>query len=102
MDNRTLIQFFEWYLPADGGHWRRTADAAEYLAGLGITDVWLPPAYKGQSGIHDVGYGVYDLYDLGEFHQKDTVPTKYGTRMNTSPPSMPSTPGGCGCWRMWC
>lgn len=80
MDNRTLIQFFEWYLPADGGHWRRTADAAEYLAGLGITDVWLPPAYKGQAGIHDVGYGVYDLYDLGEFHQKDTVATKYGTK----------------------
>lgn len=80
MDNRTLIQFFEWYLPADAGHWRRTAEGAGYLAELGITDVWLPPAYKGQAGIHDVGYGVYDLYDLGEFDAKDTVPTKYGTR----------------------
>ena len=80
MDNRTLIQLFEWYLPADGEHWNRAADAAEYLASLGITDVWLPPAYKGQAGIHDVGYGVYDLYDLGEFHQKGTVPTKYGTK----------------------
>ena len=80
MDNRTLIQLFEWYLPADGEHWNRAANAAEYLASLGITDVWLPPAYKGQAGIHDVGYGVYDLYDLGEFHQKGTVPTKYGTK----------------------
>ena len=80
MENRTLIQLFEWYLPADGCHWRRTGEAAEYLASLGITDVWLPPAYKGQAGIHDVGYGVYDLYDLGEFDQKGSVPTKYGTR----------------------
>lgn len=80
MEKRTLIQFFEWYLPADGGHWRRTAEAAEYLARIGITDVWLPPAYKGQAGIHDVGYGVYDLYDLGEFEQKGSVPTKYGTK----------------------
>ena len=80
MENKTLIQFFEWYLPADGQHWQRTAEAAEYLASLGITDVWLPPAYKGQAGIDDVGYGVYDLYDLGEFDQKDTVPTKYGTK----------------------
>ena len=42
--------------------------------------VWLPPAYKCASGIHDVGYGVYDLYDLGEFDQKGTVPTKYGLK----------------------
>lgn len=27
-----------------------------------------------------LGYGVYDLYDLGEFDQKGTVRTKYGTK----------------------
>ena len=27
-----------------------------------------------------MGYGVYDLYDLGEFDQKGTIPTKYGTK----------------------
>ena len=37
-----------------------------------------PPTRKG--GIDDVGYGVYDTYDLGEFDQKGTVRTKYGTR----------------------
>ena len=52
---------------------------AENLAGLGITEVWLPPAYKGTSQ-EDVGYGVYDTYDLGEFDQKGTVRTKYGTK----------------------
>lgn len=29
---------------------------------------------------NDVGYGAYDLYDLGEFNQKGTVRTKYGTK----------------------
>ena len=55
------------------------ANAAQ-LAALGFTDVWLPPAFKGHQGCHDVGYGVYDLYDLGEFYQKGTIPTKYGTK----------------------
>ena len=36
---------------------------------------------KGQKDVYKrQGYGVYDLYDLGEFDQKGTVPTKYGTR----------------------
>lgn len=80
MSNKTLIQYFEWYLPVDCRHWQRTAQDAPHLAYLGITDVWLPPAYKGQAGLMDVGYGVYDLYDLGEFYQKGTIPTKYGTK----------------------
>ena len=81
MEHReTLLQYFEWYLPADGGHWRRAAADAPRLAALGFTGVWLPPAYKGHQGQADVGYGVYDLYDLGEFDQKGTVPTKYGYR----------------------
>ena len=27
-----------------------------------------------------MGYGTYDLFDLGEFDQKNTVRTKYGTK----------------------
>ena len=80
MGNETLMQYFEWYLPADGGHWRRCAAAAPALAAQGITAVWLPPAYKGAGGAQDVGYAVYDTYDLGEFDQKGSVATKYGTR----------------------
>ncbi len=80
MDNRTLIQYFEWYLPEDCGHWQRVRADAQHLAELGFSEVWLPPAYKGYMGVEDVGYGVYDLYDLGEFNQKDAVPTKYGTK----------------------
>ena len=78
--NGTMLQGFSWYLPADGSHWRRLAEQAPTFAYEGITAVWMPPAYKGEHGAEDVGYGVYDLYDLGEFDQKGSVGTKYGTR----------------------
>ena len=77
MENQTLMQYFEWYLPADGNHWTRLAEDAQHLADLGIRKVWMPPAFKATSN-NDVGYGVYDLFDLGEFDQKGTVRTKYG------------------------
>lgn len=78
--NGTMMQYFEWYLPNTGEHWNNLRSDAQYLSNLGITAVWLPPAYKGQAGNNDVGYGVYDLYDLGEFNQKGSTRTKYGTK----------------------
>lgn len=78
--NGVMMQYFHWYTPADGGLWHELAQRADELARAGITAVWLPPAYKGIGGANDVGYGVYDLYDLGEFDQKGSVRTKYGTR----------------------
>ena len=77
MKNQTLMQYFEWYLPHDGQHWTRLSDDAEHLANLGISHIWMPPAFKATNE-KDVGYGVYDLFDLGEFDQKGTVRTKYG------------------------
>ena len=77
--NGTMMQYFEWNLPSDGSLWNQVAEQADELAETGFTALWLPPAYKG-SGTLDVGYGVYDLYDLGEFDQKGTVRTKYGTK----------------------
>lgn len=78
-DNETMMQYFEWYLPNDGLLWKRVTAKAKKLSSFGITQVWLPPAYKGTSQ-SDTGYGVYDMYDLGEFDQKGTVRTKYGTK----------------------
>lgn len=78
--NGTMFQFFHWYNPADGTLWNELKDKAPELARSGFTAVWLPPAYKGQGGGYDVGYGVYDLFDLGEFDQKGSVRTKYGTK----------------------
>ncbi|MET0300532.1 MAG: alpha-amylase [Flavitalea sp.] len=78
--NQTLIQFFEWYVPADGQHWNRFKNSVKHLMEQGITAAWLPPAYKGTRGNLSEGYDVYDIYDLGEFDQKKTVATKYGSK----------------------
>lgn len=77
MTNQTVMQYFEWYLPSDGQHWNHLAEDAQHLSDLGISHVWMPPAFKGTNK-DDVGYGVYDLFDLGEFDQKGTIRTKYG------------------------
>ncbi len=79
-NNDCMMQYFEWYLPSDSKLWNKVRDDGTHLSNLGINYVWLPPAYKGAGGTNDVGYGVYDLYDLGEFNQKGTIPTKYGTK----------------------
>ncbi len=78
--NGVIMQFFHWYNSADANLWQELEDKAQELAQKGITAIWLPPAYKGTGGKYDVGYGVYDLFDLGEFNQKGTVRTKYGTK----------------------
>ncbi len=74
-----MMQAFEWYLDSDGNHFKRLRENLKDLKESGIDALWLPPFYKGTSE-NDVGYGVYDLYDLGEFDQKGTIRTKYGTK----------------------
>ncbi len=79
-DNGLMMQYFEWYIKAADKLWKTAAEDAAKLAKLGVTSVWLPPAYKDAAGKDGSGYGVYDLYDLGEFNQKGGVATKYGTK----------------------
>ncbi|MDE1548588.1 alpha-amylase [Jeotgalibaca caeni] len=78
-ENGLIMQYFEWELPNDGQLWNKIKADAPHLKQIGVTSVWLPPAYKAISQ-DDVGYAIYDLYDLGEFDQKGTVRTKYGTK----------------------
>ncbi len=87
--NSVIMQAFYWEMqqgdyaikyPEENNLWVLLAQRAEELANLGITSIWLPPANKGKAGRHDVGYGTYDLWDLGEFEQQGTVRTKYGTK----------------------
>jgi alpha-amylase len=80
MQNGTIFQFFHWYYPTDGSLWKKVKQEAPRLAELGFTAIWLPPACKGTNGTYSIGYDIYDLYDLGEFDQKNSVRTKYGTK----------------------
>lgn len=74
-----MMQAFEWDTPADGGYYKFLRENAKKIKDAGIDALWLPPMCKG-GGDQDVGYGIYDLWDLGEFDQKGTVRTKYGTK----------------------
>jgi alpha-amylase len=80
VNNGVMMQYFHWYTPSDGKLWKEAKRKAKSLAKAGFTALWLPPAYKGSGGGYDVGYGTYDLFDLGEFDQKGSVRTKYGTK----------------------
>ena len=79
MENGVMMQYFEWKLPNDGSLWKKLKEDARHLHEIGVTAVWIPPAYKADEQ-QDEGYATYDLYDLGEFDQKGTVRTKYGTK----------------------
>lgn len=50
------------------------------LRELGFDGIWIPSPTKGWEGLDDMGYGVYDHYDLGDKNQKNTVATRFGTK----------------------
>lgn len=66
-------------MPADGKHWKRLLEALPKLKAIGIDNIWLPPGCKASSS-NGNGYDIYDLYDLGEFNQKGSRATKWGTK----------------------
>lgn len=78
--NPTMIQFFHWYSEGNSTLYDKAKEATTYLKDLGISAVWFPPAYKSAGGGFSVGYDPYDLFDLGEFDQKNTTNTKYGSK----------------------
>ncbi|MBQ49332.1 MAG: hypothetical protein CMP10_18280 [Zetaproteobacteria bacterium] len=103
-DNITILQGFYWYIPnpltmvedyvrerePESDLWDYYArDGAKKVYEDGFTHIWLPPMGKAfrdiperadQGNYFNVGYAIYDHYDLGEFSQMRSVRTKYGTK----------------------
>lgn len=48
-ENYTLLQGFEWNVPADGKHYVRLNDAMPAYKHIGISNIWLPPGCKASS-----------------------------------------------------
>lgn len=83
--NDVMLQTFYWDVPVDGQNkkglwWVHLTRKAEDFRSLGITGLWLPAPSKGNWGIYDMGYGVYDHYDLGNYDQRGSVETRFGSR----------------------
>jgi alpha-amylase len=78
--NGVMFQFFHWFLPASCQLWKSLAAEADNLRSAGVDAVWIPPPQKGRTGGYSNGYDVFDHFDLGEFDQQGTTPTKYGSK----------------------
>ncbi|KAF7187589.1 Alpha-amylase [Pseudocercospora fuligena] len=88
-ENELFFQAFEWHTRSEppkphethsrNSHWGRLARILPSLAELGVTSLWLPPGCKANNPQGN-GYDCYDLWDLGEFDQKWTRSTKWGSR----------------------
>jgi alpha-amylase len=78
-ENEVLLEAFEWNLKSDHKHWSRLRQALPAMRAIGVTNLWLPPGSKGKDAESN-GYDIYDAYDLGEFDQKGTIPTKWGSK----------------------
>ncbi len=80
-----MMQAFHWDCPRVDGcefaWWPFVRDRVPSLAHVGFTALWLPPVHKTANiGGASMGYDPYDYYDLGEFDQKGSVKTWFGSR----------------------
>jgi len=80
-----MLQTFFWDCPRvddkEFQWWNTIRAQIPALAKVGFTSLWLPPVHKaGNLAGPSMGYDPYDYYDLGEFDQKGTIPTWFGTK----------------------
>jgi alpha-amylase len=80
-----MLQAFYWDCPREDKKeyqwWNTVREQIPSLANAGFTALWLPPVHKaGNIAGPSMGYDPYDYYDLGEFDQKGSVPTWFGSK----------------------
>jgi alpha-amylase len=99
--NDVMMQAFYWDVPVNAGSfngswWDTLSGKMSSLKTAGFTGLWVPPPSKGNFGIYDMGYGLYDHYDLGNYNQKGTTETRFGSRseLNSMISAAHSTSGG--------
>ncbi|KAI0684103.1 alpha amylase [Cytidiella melzeri] len=79
-DNGLMMQFFTWESKhPELSWWQHFEKEVPNLAELGVTQIWLPPPNKAMVP-KGQGYDAYDLWDLGEFDQKGSVQTRWGSK----------------------
>ena len=80
-----LMQAFHWDCPREDQQefqwWNFVRTKVAGLAELGFEALWLPPAHKAANiAGPSMGYDPYDYYDLGEFDQKGSLKTWFGSK----------------------
>lgn len=80
-----MMQAFYWDCPREEKRerewWNHLREQIDTLAQIGFGTLWLPPVHKA-ANIHgpSMGYDPYDYYDLGEFDQKGSMKTWFGSK----------------------
>ena len=70
----------QWFETEWDEIYRRMPEVAEF----GYDYIWTPPPTKGPTGLGtkwgNVGYNLYDRFDIGDVPQRGSLATRYGTR----------------------
>lgn len=76
-----IMQAFYWDCPNDQAQswWSYLQAQIPSLSRHGFTAIWLPPVSKAYPAL-SMGYSPYDYYDLGEYNQKGSVNTWFGSK----------------------
>jgi alpha-amylase len=79
-----MMQGFYWDVPS-GGTWYNTMAAnapglRSMRGGYGIDRIWFPAPSKCDNGGGSMGYDPYDYYDLGQYNQKGSTETRFGSQ----------------------
>lgn len=80
-----MMQAFYWDCPREASQeqqwWNHVRQRVADLSATGFAALWLPPVHKAANiGGPSMGYDPYDYYDLGEFDQKGSVKTWFGSK----------------------
>src|SRR5579871_5173890 len=80
-----IMQAFYWDCPKAENQeyqwWNYCKPRMAAIAAAGFTAIWLPPFYKAANiGGPSMGYDPYDYWDLGQYDQKGSIPTWFGTK----------------------
>lgn len=74
------MQAFYWNSPPGGIWYDSLAKLASRISSAGFGAIWLPSPVKGAGGAMSMGYDPYDHYDFGEYPQKGSRETRFGSR----------------------
>lgn len=74
-----MMQAFYWDVTPGGVWWDTIDSKLDSWASAGITSMWLPVISKAGSGGFSMGYDPYDYFDFGQYNQKGTTETRFGS-----------------------
>lgn len=75
-----FMQGFYWNSPPGGIWWDSLAILSTRLASAGFSAIWFPSSSKGAGGGMSMGYDPYDHYDFGDYNQKGSLETRFGSK----------------------